>query len=164
MNLRVNEYYIGVGPPELATIVRIYIHDLDQFDNVTDDQYQEYIDRLSRMLTNDFGGMESVLFIAPAIHTTVESWTITELWDVQHTSTGLLAVSPFLDHFEPTAENLELLVVPLTEVKAKIVAAAEIRDRGLPFLVTDANLLRPFYQDIGISYKTDPPAQPPPSP
>ena len=96
------------------------------------------------------------------------------MWDVQELDGTVKVVSPYLEYFEPTPENLSRLIVPLTEFEASIAEAATTRaarhegrtgaSPGLPMFVTDANLLRPYFEQVGVTYETNPPALPPPVP
>ena len=132
-----------------------------------------------------------MLFLAPSATTVVEGWWMTEFWDVQQTGNTLNVVAPFKEDIEYlvgsgfvpeelerefTLEKLALLERPLSEFETIINegAVARTTETGgrigigddLPMLITDANLLRPYYEGpgVGVSYETDAPALPPPAP
>ena len=125
-------------------------------------------------LVDRYEGVESVLFLVPSYTTVVEAWYVNELWDVQDLDGTVKVVSPYLKYFEPTPENLPRLIVPLTEFEATIAQAATTRaarhegrtgaSPDLPMFITDANLLRPYFEQVGVAYETNPPALPPPIP
>ena len=122
------------------------------------------------------------MFLAPSSTTVVEAWWMTSFWDVQRTGDAVSVVAPYKDYFEGwrrnrfTEEDLALLERPLSEFETVIKegAVARVAETGgriavgddLPMLITDANLLRPYYEGpgVGISYETDAPSLPPPVP
>ena len=75
-----------------------------------------------------------------------------------------------------TEEELALLEVTLNDFKETIKKGAVARATetagriavgdDLPMLITDANMLRPYFEGpgVGVSYETDAPAKPPPVP
>ena len=107
---------------------------------------------------------------------------MTEFWDVQRTEEAVTVAAPYKETIERayrdvfTAGDLALLERPLSEFETVISegAAARAAETGgriavgedLPMLITDANLLRPYYEGpgVGISYETDAPLVPPPVP
>ena len=167
IDVRVNNYLIGSGPAELSIIGSFSTSNGPAAD-------QSLMDLERSQLVNKYEGVESVLFLVPSFTTAVEAWYINELWDVQELDGTVKVVSPYLEYFEPTPENLSRLIVPLTEFEVTIAEAATTRaarhegrtgaSPGLPMFVTDANLLRPYFEQVGVTYETNPPAPPPPVP
>ena len=187
VDARVNSYLVGTGPPTLSISVHNYLF-LDGSD------IPEWLIERDRVdVAAVYEGREGVLFLAPSSTTVVEAWWMTEFWDVQHTGGDTLnVVAPYkhnIEHMikygfaseellekEFTPENLALLERPLSEFETVIrdgavARAVETKGRigvgdNLPMLITDANLLRPYYEGpgVGISYETDAPALPPPVP
>ena len=167
IDVQVNNYLIGSGPAKLSIIG-------DFAQNGGPDADQGLIDSMRSYLVNGYEGVESVLFLVPSYTTAVEAWYVNEVWDVQELDGTVKVVSPYLEYFEPTPENLAGLIVPLTEFEASIAEAATTRaarhegrtgaSPGLPMFVTDANLLRPYFEQVGVTYETDAPALPPPAP
>ena len=147
IDVRVNNYLIGSGPAELSVIGSFLRTNRSTAD-------QGLMDLVRSQLVNRYEGVESVLFLVPSFTTAVEAWNINELWDVQELEGTVKVVSPYLEYFEPTPENLPRLIVPLTEFEATIAQAATTRaarhegrtgaSPDLPMFVTDANLLRPL--------------------
>ena len=166
IDVRVNNYLIGIGPAKL-TIIGTFSQDGPTVE-------QGIIDLIRSQLMNAYEGVESVLFLVPSWTTTAEAWLLNEIWDVQELDGTVKVVSPYLEYFEPTPENLSQLIVPLTEFEATIAQAATTRaarhegrtgaSPGLPMFITDANLLRPYFEQVGVTYETNPPALPPPVP
>ena len=93
----------------------------------------------------------------------------------------MVVVAPYKDYFDAwrsrfSSEELALLEVPLSDFettiqKGAVARATETAGRiamgeHLPMLITDANMLRPYFEGpgVGISYETDAPAKPPPGP
>ena len=169
IDVRVNDYLIGTGPAKLSVIG-------DFTQNGGPNADQRLVDSMSLRLVERYEGVEAVLFFNPSFTTTVEAWLLNEVWDVQELDGTVKVVSPYLKYFEHIPENLPRLIVPLTEFEATIAQAATTRaarhegrtgaSPNLPMFVTDANLLRPYYEHpgVGVSYETNPPALPPPIP
>ena len=166
IDVRVNNYLIGIGPAKL-TVIGTFSQDGPTVE-------QRIIDLIRSQLMNAYEGVESVLFLAPSFTTTAEAWLLNEIWDVQELDGTVKVVSPYVEYFEPTPENLAGLIVPLAEFEVTIAEAATTRaarhegrtgaSPGLPMFITDANLLRPYFEQVGVTYETNPPALPPPVP
>ena len=142
-----------------------------------------------------YEGVEGVMFLTPSPTTVVEAWWVREFWDVQQKGDTVVVVAPYKEVIETwyreriaiiedgvvgeplfTEEDVKLLERPLSEFETAIKegAVARVAETGgriavgddLPMLITDANLLRPYYEGpgVGISYETDAPLLPPPIP
>ena len=187
VDARVNSYLVGTGPPTLSISVHNYLF-LDGSD------VPEWLIEGDRgEVAAAYEGREGVLFLAPSSTTVVEAWWMTEFWDVQQAGGDTLnVVAPYKQNIEQmikygfaseellerefTPERLALLERPLSEFETVIAegAVARATETGgrigvgddLPMLITDANLLRPYYEGpgVGISYETDAPVLPPPVP
>lgn len=79
------------------------------------------------------------------------------------------------DYFQPTPEQIANIIMPtLDDFESILAQMASVRaaryagrtgpDPDLPMLISDANLLRPYYEEVGVVYETDQPAKPPPLP
>ena len=172
VDARVNDYVVGTGPPTLTLAAfTLVVGGGSVFD------FEQYRASTARA----YEGREGVMFLAPSATTVVEAWWMTEFWDVQRTGEAVSVVAPYRDYFEAwrsrfTEEDLALLERPLSEFEKVIKegAVARVAETGgriavgddLPMLITDANLLRPYYEGpgVGISYETDAPLLPPPVP
>lgn len=122
------------------------------------------------------------MFMGPSSTTVLEAWTMLEFWDVQRTGDQVMVVAPYKEYFEAfwrtrfTAEDRALMEVPLSEFEVTIRKGAAARAKetsgriaigeDLPLLITDANMLRPYFEGpgVGVSYETDAPEKPPPAP
>ena len=135
------------------------------------------------------------MFLTPSPTTVVEAWWVREFWDVQQKGDTVVVVAPYKEVIETwyreeiaiiedgvvgeplfTEEDVKLLERPLSEFETVIeegavARAAETGGRigvgdDLPMLITDANLLRPYYEGpgVGVVYETDAPVLPPPVP
>ena len=90
--------------------------------------------------------------------------------------TTRLGLFPLHIRLAVTSEERAQLDMPLAELERQVRAASANRiaftggrigiSSDLPMLVTDANDLRTYYEDlrVGVSYETDAPALPPPAP
>lgn len=175
IDVRVNDYLIGVGPPTMSVVAYVYPF------YYPDDDTSHLVEKYG--LDGDvYEGREGVLFLAPAPTTVVEAWRMTEFWAVRRDGEAVLVVAPYKNIIESTyqdkftAEELALLEKPLSdfEIIIKEAAAARAEATGgrigvgddLPMLITDANLLRPYYEGpgVGVDYDSDPPQPPPPVP
>ena len=186
VDARVNSYLVGTGPPTLSVSVHNYF-----FLGGEGGEFDWLIEADRGVVAAAYEGREGVLFLAPSATTVVEGWWMTEFWDVQQTGNTLNVVAPFKEDIEYlvgsgfvpeelerefTLEKLALLERPLSEFETIINegAVARTTETGgrigigddLPMLITDANLLRPYYEGpgVGVSYETDAPALPPPAP
>ena len=164
MDIRVNEYIVGQGPPDLT--VQMYIYgflDLDLEDWPTLEQ--EYYDVASRRISN-YEGKEMILFLGTTDTLAVEAWSLfgypTEWWFIQHSNDEVRAVSWRID-WATTDELRSQLNLPLDDLVRQIKEAAEERltlvegrvgvDSPLPMLVTDANKLQELYGALGAVYE-----------
>ena len=171
IDARVNDYLIGTGPPTLTlNAYSFMVGGGSVFD------FERYRAEAARA----YEGREGVMFLAPSSTTVVEVWRMTEFWDVQRVEDSVTVVAPYRDYFSWrksfTDEDRALLERPLDEFETVISEAAVARATATggriavgddsPILVTDANLLRSYYEDpgVGVSYETDAPALPPPAP
>ena len=171
VDARVNEYVVGTGPPTLTVVsYSLGVGAGSVFD------YQ-----LFRVSTAEaFEGREGVMFLAPSPTTVVEVWWMLSFWDVQRTGGKVTVVAPYKDYFEWrsrfTDEDRALLERPLSDFESVIREGAVARatatlgriavGEDLPMLITNANMLRPYFEGpgVGVSYETDTPAKPPPVP
>ena len=169
---RVNDYLIATGPPNITVAT---------YNLVVGSGSVVDLERYARRVAEAYEGREGVLFLAPSPTTVVEAWRMTEFWDIQRMNDDATVVAPYQEYFEIwkrrfTAEDLALLERPLSEFETVIAegAVARATETGgrigvgddLPMLITDANLLRPYYEGpgVGVSYETDAPVLPPPVP
>ena len=176
MDARINDYLIGTGPSKLT--IAAYTEPIlyERGDSL------EWLDKRRDGTVEALEGREGVLFLGPASTTELESWWMIEFWDVQLNGDAVSVVAPYKESIENnnrgrfTEEELALLKRSLSEFEAVISKGAVARadDTGgriavgdnLPMLITDANLLHPYYEGpgVGISYETDAPLLPPPVP
>ena len=171
-DVRVNEYIVGRGPAELS--VQSLITPGQYFGGV--------LDSFGEWVREHYEGTEGVLFLVPSPTNAVEAWWMMEFWDIQRKGDRVMVVAPYKDVIEKSfrqdfsSEELGLLEVPLKEFevtirKGAVARATETSGRigigeDLPMLITDANMLRPYFEGpgVGVSYETDAPAKPPPVP
>ena len=185
IDVRINDYLIGEGPPDISIAAHIY-----PFLYVEEDSLN-WIEGHRSKAASAYEGREGVLFLAPSSTTVVEGWWMIEFWDVQRAGDDVTVVAPYKETIERmaqreftaeelksefTPEKLALLEVSLSEFETTIsegavARAAETGGRiavgdNLPMLITDANLLRPYYEGpgVGVVYETDAPVLPPPVP
>ena len=188
-DLRVNEYLVGEGPPELTVSLHresLFIPRVDGYREEFILEYggeEEWVDKVlefpAQRTAAVYEGKELVLFLRiPTI--TLEAWDSAELglavWFVQRTDDNPPRAVYQYVRLAFTAEQRAQLDMPLTELERQVRAASANRiavtggrigiSSDLPMLVTDANDLRTYYEDpsVGVSYETDAPALPPPAP
>lgn len=186
VDARVNSYLVGTGPPILSLAVHDYFFLGDE-----EHDFNWLIEGERELVAQAYEGREGVLFLAPSSTTVVEAWWMTEFWDLQKETGTLNVVAPYKEDIEQmiargfgpedwqeefSPERLALLEVALASFQTTIGegAVARATETGgrigigddLPMLVTDANLLRPYYEGpgVGVSYETNEPALPPPVP
>jgi hypothetical protein len=156
-----------------------------------EDDWDRFIQEDRGIVAAEFEGREGVMFLSPSLTTAVEAWWMSDFWDLQQSGNNLNVVAPYKEAIELmieggfvpeeleeefTPEKLALLEVSLANFVTTIVkgAATRVSETGgrigigddLPMLITDANLLRPYYEGpgVGVSYETDAPTLPPPVP
>ena len=178
-DVRVNEYLVGEGPPELAVGFFVGV--------TTFSDREGYLDREATIdfyggedvwiitLFDDpagrtaqaYEGKEMVLFLGLPFAITLEAFVVNDLfslWFVQRGEDGTVravvrGVTEIRDVEARAAGD-----IPLVELEGKIAEAVVARDAltggrigtdpSLPLLVSDANDLRSHYTDIGAVYVT----------
>ena len=164
VEVRVNEYIVGDGPPELT--VRMYRYFLysgypEEWPSI-EELYVDASNTISR-----YEGKEMIIFLGPVDTRAVEAWSRRAFkrgwWFVQRKNgEPPRAVAWSIDR-ATTDELRSQLDLPLDELVRQIREAAEERlvltggrigvDPGLPMLVTDANKLQDFYRQTGAVYE-----------
>ena len=187
-DLRVNEYLVGEGPPELTVSLHresLHIPTVDGYREEFIVKYggeEEWVDKVlespAQRTAAVYEGKELVLFLGIPT-TTLEAWDtagVMAVWFVQRTGDDPPRAVSSAIRLAFTAEERAQLDIPLAELERQVRAASANRvtvtggrigkASDLPMLVTDANDLRTFYEDprVGVSYEADAPALPPPAP
>ncbi len=157
-DVAVYEYFVGTGPAELTLM---HSSDGIPFSVNTDrESYDIAVKDIKDRIARSFEGSEWILWLAPPYTNALEGWAILSYMDVQrYPDNDIYAVSPFKRHYEPTPENLALLEFPLVDFRTQIRDAHESRlasasgriaeGENIPMLVTDANLLSSYFNEIG---------------
>ena len=164
VEVRVNEYIVGEGPPELTVIMYRYF---------LSSRYPESWPSIEELYTDAsntiprYEGKEMIMFLGPIDTRAVEAWDILTFhrgwWFVQRKNGETpRAVAWSIDR-ATTDELRSQLDLPLDELVRQIKEAAEERlvltggrigvDASLPMLVTDANKLQDFYRQTGAVYE-----------
>ena len=162
-DIRVNEYYLGTGPPMLTIM-------LQSFNQGADHQIAEK--RLATLV-----GREEIVFVGPAVDYGTEALEVYERWDVQHDGDSAIAVHPDREYWLWVGGETHraAVEVSLADFAAAVTAAQAVRmaDFGgrvsdhpdAPMLLADANKLHDFYVEAGaMEYEDGPPVPPPPVP
>ena len=185
-DIDVHEYIIGEGPPTLTAMVwRAF-----RWYPATDAEVKESMRALTSALgdgafhprvqgvpTGGIDGIESILFLGPAIDISLESWAVYAVWDLERNADdSVMVVHPDRTYWK--AEDYEThkpaIEMTLAEFKTAAAAAHTARtteyggniDAGenMPTLVTDANTLHLWYADDDVVHEDGPPtAVPPPA-
>ena len=187
-DLRVNAYILGSGPSALTVLVKEFHHGL------AEEHVEELRSSVERVLieggdhpfaevpAGGITGREAVLFLGPAVDTSVEAWEVFQIWDVQRRQDGtVVAVHPHRDYWRldyPDTDYLtyrSVLEMELPAFAHAVSTANQARiteyegrtgpEQRFPTLVTDANRLRQYFSDpkVGAYAPGVPaPAQPPP--
>lgn len=164
VEVRVNEYIVGEGPPELTVIMyRYFLFSLypEEWPSIGE-LYTDASNEISR-----YEGKEMIIFLGPIDTRAVEAWILLDYkrgwWFVQRKNNETpRAVAWSIDR-ATTDELRRQLDLPLDELIHQIKEAAKERitltggrigfDPSLPMLVTDANMLQNFYQQTGAVYE-----------
>ena len=164
MEVRINEYLVGNGPPNLTISFYHKLIDRPISGGMPIVEEQIELDAYSRV--SEYEGKELVMFLGIPPTTAVEVWEVSSffrsLWFVQQHEDEVRAVARYI-HRATTDELRSQMNLPLDELVRQIKEAAEERlvltggrigvDPGLPMLVTDANKLQDFYQQTGAVYE-----------
>ena len=161
-DIRVNEYYLGSGPPMLTVVV------MDRFGGSTAMNAERWYARLD--------GQEEILFLGPGLDYSIEALQAFDTWDVQRDGTTVIAVHPWRDYWLRTTGETHraALEITLADLATAVTAAQAVRtaDYGgrvdavstAPMVQTDANKLHDFYVAAGaMDHPDGPPVAPPPS-
>ena len=170
VDFRINEYYIGEGPPELA--VSIFRDSVllsrsltwDTIEEVTEEDMLYYFRDPQSRVADAYEGREMILFLIIPKSIAVEAWTAETVYFVQRRGEEIRLVSQSI-RLARTPEQHNALNVEYTEFVSRLKEASVNRialtggrigtDPSLPMLVTDANKLRDFYAAIGAFYEGD---------
>ena len=170
IDIRVNEYYIGEGPPRLSVLVwRI------EYGRPNEEARQ----RMERNIDERFAGAENVIFLGPSFDVGTEAWQLFGLWKVAHVGGRNVALHPMRDRWlaekpQEAQAHMGVLEVSLIEFNRDIIDAHFDRVEAFggrigqaedsPMLRTNAGDLRLYYQDVGAYAEGAPEqSQPPPA-
>ena len=164
VDVRVNAYLVGSGPPTFTALVLR----LSEGGDIDSEYTQEFIEEVKGTyelsVSAVFPGREHVMFIGPPVDLSSEAWRILGFWDVQRRQDGTVIV----EHPETRLLEMDLpsfaeeLTIALQERGVKYEGRIG-DDDSLPMLVTDVNKLRDFYAEVGAHASGAPtPVQPPP--
>lgn len=167
VDVRINEYIVGIGPPELTVSVyrqAIWPLDPEEWPNIKDEYETAAISN-----TEFYEEKEMVLFLETPLTSAVEAWRIGSIlfdtWFVQRNGDDIRAVSSAMSSIlEGYNDELrDQMDLSLDELIRQVKEAAENRltrtggrigaAPGLPMFVTDANKLQDFYQQTGAVYE-----------
>jgi len=178
-DVRVNEYLVGTGPPDLTVSLHREVTsflDLEgyldreetiEFYGGEDVWIANLFDDPAGRTAQAYEGKELVLFLGLPFAITLEAFVTSNVftvWFVQRDEDGTVtAVAEDVGMIWDTEKRKDA-VMPLAELEKKIAAAAASRnaltggrigtDASLPLLVSDANDLRTHYKAIGAVYRT----------
>ena len=172
--VRINEYIVGTGPPQLT----ISLFQGTALGDLTDwgateiggtggEELARYMNYPLTRLDPVYGGRELILFLHVSYTNAVETWLAPaggSRWFLQRDGDDLRAVSDRI-RWARTDEHHRWLDRPLADLIREIEQAAEDRatidggrigsDPSLPLYVSDANKLVDFYKTVGAVYVGD---------
>ena len=146
-DMRVNEYYLGSGPPMLTVLL--------QSSNLTTNRVG------GERKYSDVVGREEIVFLGPSFDYSVEALQVYERWDVQRDDDSVIAVHPDRNYWLRVGGETHRAAVEmsLSDFAAAVTAAQTARmdefsgkvsaDTDAPAVQTDANKLHDFYVDAG---------------
>ena len=168
VEIRVNEYYIGEGPPKLTVSIfreSIVLQSEGRtYEYLTEEYILRYLRNPQSRAADAYEGREMILFLTIPSTIAVETWSAKSTRFVQRRGEEIRVVSPWIrlarTPEQRNALNIEYteFIRQLKEASVKRIALTDGRigeDPSLPMLVTDANKLRDFYRVIGAVYDGD---------
>lgn len=173
VEVRVNEYIIGEGPPQLtiSTNQSTLIGPIENWGVSEIGGSSEEIDKVLRdpatRVDSAYAGREMVLFLRVSTSHAVETWNVANVgyrWFVQRDGEEVRAVSDMikLAKTDEHRRRLDMLLEDLVrEVKQAhqnrlAITGGRIADNpSLPLLVSDANKLQDYYGAVGAVYEGD---------
>ena len=184
IDVRVNAYALGSGPPTLTVLVGEALYNA----SASPDRVEELRTSLEQLLIEGgrdvvaevppggLPGREEILFLAPAINVATEVWQVIYKWDVQRQDGGAaMAIHPDRDYWKRVDYQTHQSAVEMTlpAFTQAVTAAHQARvteyggrvssDTESPMVTTDADQLRQFYTSVSAyRYPGGPPTQPPP--
>ena len=167
-NVRINEYIVGEGPPELTISLHQNSMSLrdrrDDWPNIKDEIIMNDLNDPKTRTAEAYEGRELVMFLKPAGSISIETWTLGwqfSMWFIQRGGDEIRAVAPDIVN-AINDEQRARLDLPLAELVEGLKQAAEERttitggrigvNRSLPMFITDANKLADYYQVTGTKY------------
>ena len=124
-------------------------------------------------------GIEAMLFLGPSVDTSIETWEVHDVWDLERQDDGtVIAVHPERGYWERKSdyetEYRHLAEMPIATFVQNAQAAHQARmadndgrvgaDEDLPMVVTNAANLHSFYVETGaVDHPKGAPVQPPPT-
>ena len=185
-DVRINAYVVGSGPSTLTVLVRAFRY----WSNATPEAIERLRSNYERFFieggnaygitapADGIGGREAILYLGPAIDVSIESWRVYTTSDVQRREDGtIVVVHPDRDawrtlsptDYQTYRSTLEMELPAFTQAATAAHQARLIEyggrigpEENLPMLVSDANQLRRYYNEVGAySHPEGPPSQPP---
>ena len=176
-DIRALEYVVGSGPSTLTAVVA-----RAKRDTLPADPEAERAEAEGLLAQGNLALSEGVFFLGPALETSVESWEVFEVWDLERKDDDtVIVVHPDRVYWEKE-ENYETAYRSKVEwtlsafrtttqaAHSSMLAAYDGRIDNtnevdnLPMLVTNTNNLHSFYVETGaVDHPDGPPAPPPPA-
>ena len=168
VEIRVNEYYVGEGPPKLTVSIfreSIVLQSEGRtYEYLTEEYILRYLRDPRSRAADAYEGREMILFLTIPLTIAVETWSTQSIDFLQRRGEEIRIISPSI-HRARTPEQRNALNIEYTEFVRQLKEASANRialtggrigeDPSLPMLVTDANKLRGFYRVIGAVYDGD---------
>lgn len=173
-DIRANEYYVGSGPTELTVQVKWRWYGTSRHEDVVQRQWAAQIETVlreggrfgnTRVLDGGIEGKERILFLAPSIDLSDQTWRVYRSWLLERLPDDtVIAVNPsrqrFLENpeydFERYRSELEM---SLEAFKTAVVAAHKARmteydgrigeETDLPLIVGSVGELEQYYRGVG---------------
>ncbi len=191
VDVRVNAYIVGEGPPNL-TVLRMGLEYRDDWFSEPgldrDEAIEEMRQHFETFDDDRYGGIddillgkEDILFLGTPRDFSAEVWQFLGSWGVEQRQDGVVVAThpakplwkqyrldeyeTFLSVFEVKLDAFAQTVVEVNHARVSEYGGRIGADAGLPMLLTDAHQLRPFFIEMGAYDHPDgPPRQPPPVP